>query len=268
MYWVIFLNILDKVIKDNKVRNFVIAIVLLLLTYLVIVFLTENDKGFSKDLPVSNMQNTQSNNMKDILEDELYVIQNISENEDAYEINIYYPYTTDDELNSYINTKLDLYIKDIKYQASRYDAEVSEGKYKLNISFNVTKGNNNYISFIFYVNQDIKYLHPNEYIFVINYDKSSKKILMQDEIESMYPNLYYNLSEYTYKELLKNENIKNMGMLDMLEAGTHANKYNFMDIGFKDNSLLVLFEKYQVAPYVLGPFEVEVPLEYLKNTNN
>ncbi len=263
MYWVIFLKIIDKILKDSKTRNFVIAVILLLLTYLIIIFLTENDKSFSKELPVSNMQNTQSNNMKDILEDELYVIQNISETDEAYEINIYYPHTTDKALNSYINNKLDLYIKDIKYQASNYEKEVNSGKYKLNILFNVTKSNN-YISFIFYVTQDVKYLHPNEYIFVINYDKSLKKVIMQEEIENMYPNLYYNLSEYTYKELLKNENIKNMGALNMLEKGTHANKFNFMDIAFKGNSLLVLFEKYQVAPYVLGSFEVEVPLEYLE----
>lgn len=265
MYWVIFLKIIDKILKESKTRNFVIAVILLLLTYLIIIFLTENDKSFSKELPVSNMQNTQRNNMKDILEDELYVIQNISEIDDAYEINIYYPHTTDKNLNSYINNKLDLYIKDIKYQASNYDKEVNSGKYTLNILFNVTKGSNNYISFIFYVTQDIKYLHPNEYIFVINYDKTSKKVVMQEDIENMYPNLYYNLSEYTYKELLKNENIKNMGALNMLESGTHANKYNFMDIAFSEAKLLVLFEKYQVAPYVLGSFEVEVPLEYLNN---
>ena len=111
MYWVIFLNIENKIINEKKkVRNFIIAVVLLLATYLVIIFLTENDKGFSNELPVSNMQNTENNNIEEILNDELYVIQNIFESEDSYEIDIYYPFTTDDELNSYINTKLDLYI--------------------------------------------------------------------------------------------------------------------------------------------------------------
>lgn len=269
MYWVIFLNIGNEINSEkNKVRNFIIAIILLLVTYLVIVFLTENDKSFSEDLPVSSMQNTKNNDIQTILKDELYVIQNKSESEEGYEINIYYPYTTDEDLNSYINTKLELYIKDIKFQASRYNEEVSSGKYVLNISFNVTKGNNNYISFIFYVNQDIKYIHPNEYIFVINYDKNAKKILMQEDIENMYPDLYYNLSVYTFDKLLKNEDIKNMGAIDLLESGTHANKYNFMDIAFKDDNLLVLFEKYQVAPYVLGTFEIEVPLSYLENIDN
>lgn len=262
----IFLNILNKIINCNsRVRNFVIAVILLLLTYLVIVFLTENDKSFSEELPVSNIKNTESNNIQDVLEDELYVIQNKCENEEAYEINVYYPYTTQEQLNSYINKKIEMYIKEIKYLASRYEKEVSKGKYKLHISFDVTKGKQDYISFIFYVKQDVKYVHPNEYIFTINYDKKTNKILMQEDIENMYPNLYYNLSEYTYNELVKNEEIKNMGALDILKAGTHANKYNFMDIAFKDNSLLVIFEKYQVAPYVLGLFEVEVPLKYLEN---
>lgn len=163
------MSILDKILKQSKTRNFVIAILLLLVAYLVIVFLTENDNGFSKELPVSNMKNTENNDTESILKDELYVIQNVSEENEGYEIEIYYPYTTDANLNAYINAKLELYKKDIKFQANNYENEVQEGKYKLNISFNVTKSSDtNYISFIFYVTQDIKYLHPNETIFVIN----------------------------------------------------------------------------------------------------
>ncbi len=263
MYWVIFLKILDNVLKESKTRNFIIAVILLLLTYLLIVFLTERDDNFRTDLPVSNMENTKNSDIGTLLKDELYVIQNITEEDESYEINIYYPYTTDEKLNSYINTKLELYKKDIKFQASNYENEIQEGKYKLNICFNVTKSEDKYISFIFYVTQDIKYLHPQETIFVINYDKTNKKILLQEDLEKMFPNLYYNLSEYTYNQLLNKEEIKNMGTLEMLESGTRPNKYNFMDAAFKDNSLLVLFEKYQIAPYVLGYFEVEVPMGYL-----
>lgn len=257
---------LKSILDKNKTRNFIIAVALLLGTYLLIVFLTEKDNSISEDLPVSNMRNTEDNDIQDILKDELYIIQNSSEQDGGYEIEIYYPYTTDNGLNSYINTKLELYKKDIKFQASNYENEITEGKYKLNISFNVTKSaDDKYISFIFIVTQDIKYLHPKETIFVINYDKENKKIILSEDIEGMYPNLYYNLSEYTYKELLKNEEIKNMGALKILEEGTKANRYNFMDLAFKENTVLVIFEKYQVAPYVLGRFEIEVPIEYLKN---
>lgn len=255
-----------NILNDNKTRNFIIAVLLLLGTYLLIVFLTENDNSIKEELPVSNMKNTVNNSVESILKDELYVIQKIAEQDEGYEIEIYYPYTTDNDLNSYINTKLELYKKDIKFQASNYKNEIMEGKYKLNISFDVTKSSDGkYISFIFAVTQDVKYLHPKETIFVINYDKENKKIVMPEDIEAMYPNLYYNLSEYTYKELLKNEEIKNMGALQMLEEGTRANKYNFMDLAFNGNSILVIFEKYQVAPYVLGRFEIEVPIEYLKS---
>ena len=268
MYWVISLSLLSKiknVNSDNRVRNLIIAVILLILTYCIMLAILKNDKSFDTSLPVTSLKSSDYKDMKEILEDELYVIQNISEEENGYKVDIYYPYTLDDNLNSYISTKLELYIKDIKFAASRYDEEVAKGKYVLKIFFNVTKSSDDYISFIFFVNQDIKYLHPNEYIFVINYDKKNKKIIMQEDIEKMFPNLYYNLSKYTYNELLKNEEIKNMGALDMLKAGTHADKYNFMDIAFKKDSLLVLFEKYQVAPYVLGAFEVEVPIEYLLN---
>jgi len=260
------LNKLKNILNNSKTRNFLLSVILLLATYLLIVFLTEKDNSFSTELPVSNMKNTENNDMENILKDELYVIQTSNESDEGYEIDIYYPYTLDESLNSYINTKLELYKKDIKFQASNYKNEITQGKYKLNISFDVTKSSDNkYISFVFIVTQDVKYLHPKETIFVINYDKENKRIVMPEDIENMYPNLYYNLSEYTYKELLKNEEIKNMGTLNMLEEGTRANKYNFMDLAFKENNILVIFEKYQVAPYVLGRFEVEVPIEYLKN---
>lgn len=253
-----------ELVNKNKVKNFLIAFAILIVTYLVIVYITRNDKTFDSDLPVSNMQNTQADKVEELLKDE-YIIQNIAESEEGYEISIYYPYTKDDTLNTHIKTRLDLYIKDIKYQAEKYDSEVQKGKYKLNISFDVTKGNNGIVSYIFTVIQDIKYMHPNEYIFVINYDSNTSKIISQEDIEKMFPNLYYNLSEYTYKELLKNEEIKNMGALEMLEEGTKANKYNFMDIAFNLDNMVVMFEKYQVAPYVLGTFSVEVPLNYLEN---
>lgn len=258
----------NNILNSNKTRNFLIAVILLLATYLLIVFLTERDNSIKEDLPVSNMKNTDNNDMKSILKDELYVIQNSSEEDKGYEIEIYYPYTTDNNLNSYINAKLELYKKDIKFQASNYENEIMEGKYKLDISFNVTKSvDNKYISFIFIVTQDVKYLHLKETIFVINYDKQNKKIVMSEDMENMYPNLYYNLSEYTYNQLLKNQEVQNMGALKMLEEGTRANKYNYMDLAFKGESILVIFEKYQVAPYVLGRFEVEVPIEHLKNNN-
>lgn len=253
-----------ELVNKNKVKNFLVAFAILIVTYLVIVYITRNDKTFDSDLPVSNMQNTQADRVEELLKDE-YIIQNITESEEGYEISIYYPYTKDDTLNTHIKTRLDLYIKDIKYQAEKYDSEVQKGKYKLNISFDVTKGNNGIVSYIFTVIQDIKYMHPNEYIFVINYDSNTSKIISQEDIEKMFPNLYYNLSEYTYKELLKNEEIKNMGAFEMLKEGTQANKYNFMDIAFNLDNMVVMFEKYQVAPYVLGTFSVEVPLDYLEN---
>ena len=103
----IFLKWLKNLLINNKTRNFIIAVALLLATYLLIVFLTENDNSIRDELPVSNMKNTENNNLESILKDELYIIQNLSEQDEGYEIEIYYPYTTDDKLNSYINTKLE-----------------------------------------------------------------------------------------------------------------------------------------------------------------
>ena len=49
MYQVIFLKWFKDVLNNsnNKTRNFLIAVILLLATYLLIVLLTENDNSFS-----------------------------------------------------------------------------------------------------------------------------------------------------------------------------------------------------------------------------
>ncbi len=251
--------------ENKKLKHFTIAFILVIITYILMIILSNNSKDFNKDLPViSVLESTRENkDIKKILQDELYVVQNITEKTETYEINIFYPESKSQVLNPYIKNKIDLYIKDIKYQAKSHENDAQKGKHKLDINFYVTEGENGYISFIFVVRTDTKWFHINEYFFVINYDNKSDKLITQEVIEKQYKNLYVNLSNYTYNYLSQNEAIKKMGAIDMLKDGTKANRYNFLDIAFDGKDMLVLFEKYQIAPYVLGSFEVKVPLENL-----
>ncbi|MDD2627303.1 MAG: hypothetical protein PHR25_02860 [Clostridia bacterium] len=252
--------------KENKrLKNFIIAFILLIITYILMIVLSKNNKGFNKDIPViSVLESTRENkDIKKVLQDELYVVQNITEKNEIYEINVFYPESKSQVLNSYIKNKIDLYIKDIKYQANSHENDARKGKYKLDINFYVTEGENGYVSFIFVVRVDTKWFHINEYFFVVNYDYKSDKLITQEMIEKQYKNLYVNLSNHTYNHLSQNEAIKKMGAIDMLKDGTKASRYNFLDIAFDGKDMLVLFEKYQVAPYVLGSFEVKVSLEDL-----
>ena len=84
----IFLKILENICEKSKIKNIIIAVILLLETYLYIILLTENDNDFREDLPVSNMKSTINNDIDNILKDELYIVQNMSEEGDGYEIEI------------------------------------------------------------------------------------------------------------------------------------------------------------------------------------
>lgn len=47
-----------KIVINHKLKNFLIALAILIATYLCIIYISQNDKTFDKELPVSNMQST------------------------------------------------------------------------------------------------------------------------------------------------------------------------------------------------------------------
>lgn len=102
--------------------------------------------------------------------------------------------------------------------------------------------------------------HPYHNNKVINFDLTSGKVLALDDIfkkNSKYLQLLAAYSKKTLDQKLKNDSW-------MVEQGTKADVKNFQNWNLQADSLLITFDEYQVAPYVYGTQEVEIPYSELK----
>lgn len=98
----------------------------------------------------------------------------------------------------------------------------------------------------------------------VNYDKRSDKVITIDDILLMYPGFLYNVSDYCYTQLKENKDIKKYGAYDVLKVGTQPLKQNYERFCLGKKHLTIYFEVYQIAPYVLGSFELRVPVSIIK----
>lgn len=101
--------------------------------------------------------------------------------------------------------------------------------------------------------------HPYHNHKVVNYDLSSGKMLSLANLFKPNTNYMKFISEYSKKELLAKLPDK-----WMVEKGAKDPK-NYQSWNIQDNTLLITFNEYQVAPYASGPQEIEIPFSTLKN---
>lgn len=189
-----------------------------------------------------------------------YEIKSIIENNENYEIDVYYPFTKFEKLNKCVELKIGEYINNFKSKMKIKEVQKDIDKCFIKITFEDME-NSKYLSFVFRIEENMQNIHPENYIYTVNYDKQQGKIVDIDELNKRYPNIVIDMAKYSYKELLNNEKIKEYGTYSMLELGTKATKNNYSKFILDNNKIIVYFEQSQVAPYVLGEFIVEIPFE-------
>lgn len=71
-----------------------------------------------------------------------------------------------------------------------------------------------------------------------------------------------NISKYalTY---FKNKKLE----YNLFEEGFESKKENYQVFALTNNSIIFYFNEYQIAPYVAGSFEMELPYESIENNN-
>lgn len=104
--------------------------------------------------------------------------------------------------------------------------------------------------------------HPYHNHHVINFDLTKGKVLALADLFKPKSNFLKLIAEYSRKQLLKNSS--DLTMAEMVKQGTKADPKNFRNWNIQNDTLLFTFEEYQVAPYVNGPQEVEIPYAALK----
>lgn len=246
---------LNKKHIDSSINNkgFICAIIILIIIYIMFVFLYKEGQKY-KSVNVSNM-GVQANPLSDF-----YTLKELKREDTNLKCSIYIPNTRDEKLNKYIQINIEEYILNLHNLIKNKNLEGY--KSTLDISFDTYIGvEEKYISFVFHIFVDNGGAHPNIYIWSVIYDIKGKEIINIDSISQKYPNFLVDISEYSYNELLKNKEIKESKAYDILKEGTAPTRDNFRNLAIDKNNLIIFFEKYQVAPYVLGEFKLEIPMK-------
>ena len=175
----------------------------------------------------------------------------IEEKTNNYKITVYYPKTDYSKLNNVINDKIYGYIKEFKEDVNSSDYPINQ-YYSLIILYDSYEYDN-YISYIFRIEDYTGGAHPNHRIYTVVYDIKNNEIITIDDLINKNQNILNIFSE-TSREILKSNN--RITSSTMLYEGTKPKIQNFQNFGFSNNGIILFFPQYQVAPYSQGEFNV------------
>lgn len=102
--------------------------------------------------------------------------------------------------------------------------------------------------------------HPYHTHQVLNYDLNKGKVLALKDLFKPRANYLNLFAKYSGVELNKKLQDK-----WMIKEGTAPLPKNYQQWNLNDKGILITFDEYQVAPYVAGAQEVEIPYSALKN---
>lgn len=181
----------------------------------------------------------------------------IEEKNNNYKIITYYPKTDYPKLNNVINDKIYEYIKEFKENVNSSDYPINQ-YYSLIILYDCYEYDN-YISYIFRIEDYTGGAHPNHRIYTVVYDIKNNVIITIDDLINKNQNILNIFSENSREILKSNDKITSS---TMLYEGTKPKKENFTNFVFSKNGIILFFPQYQVAPYSQGEFNVV--LDYKK----
>ena len=184
----------------------------------------------------------------------------IEEKVDNYKIMVYYPKTYYSKLNNIINDKIYGYIKEFKKNVNNSNYPVNQ-YYSLIILYECYEYDN-YISYIFRIEDYTGGAHPNHRIYTVVYDIKNNEIITIDDLINKNQNILNIFSEISRDTLKSNNKITSS---TMLYEGTKPIKENFTNFVFNKNGIILFFPEYQVAPYSQGEFNVVISYKKIGN---
>lgn len=173
---------------------------------------------------------------------------------DYNSIKIFYPSTSYEKLNKKIRKNIDSQLLEFKnitlsdYKTNYYlIINYKEYKYK------------NIISYIFFSESYTGGAHPIHLLWTINYDTNMNDFITIENLTKKNKNILNDLSEYSYDFISKKKEFKRENILEMLKDGTRPLESNFKNILFSQDGLILYFERYQIAPYYYGDYNILIP---------
>lgn len=207
----------------------------------------------SRSYDIENVKQVYQNNEE--LKMEKLVID-----EEKIGCNIYYPQTKYDVLNNQIKSDIENRVNLIK-EKSEYNSKV-----KMDITYDckkVTLNKKKYITCVFYKKISQQIVHPNLELFCINYSISDNKIITIDDIIKSDNNLNI-LKTECENTLLDNDKIKKYNLEKEIKEKVKNDPNIYSTFSFNENELIIYFNEYTVAPYVVGILKVKLNINKLE----
>lgn len=214
-----------------KRKTIFFIILFTIFTLLLIIFLFKNNNTKEKSIITSN------NNIK---------------------IDIKYPTYNNKKLNKKIDKVISSYTNTIE----DYPKYTNDNLYTLFIEYKEYKYKN-YISIVFNIEYYLGGAHPNHNIETIIYNTKDHNFITINNLISDNKNIISNLSKISRRELEKNKIFQDKTLKAMMLDGTTPNKKNFTKLIFSNKGLILYFERYQIAPYYLGEYNITIPYNNL-----
>lgn len=181
---------------------------------------------------------------------------NINHNDNNITIN--YPSTNYLKVNTIIKEYLDTNINNFK----NITLDKTKTTYYLIINYKEYHYQN-LISYIFFSESFTGGAHPIHLIKSFIYNIDTNSFITINTLIKNNSNILKELSNYTYKTLSNKKIFQNQVVNNMLKEGTLPTTDNFKNILFTDKGLIIYFERYQIAPYYYGDYNIIVPYEDL-----
>ena len=106
-------------------------------------------------------------------------------------------------------------------------------------------------------------MHPNLELFCINYSISDNKIITIDDIIKSDNNLNI-LKTECENTLLDNDKIKKYNLEKEIKEKVKNDPNIYSTFSFNENELIIYFNEYTVAPYVVGILKVKLNINKLE----
>ena len=195
----------------------------------------------------------------------VYLIINKQNTKNKYNINhndnnitINYPSTNYPKVNTIIKEYLDTSINNFK----NITLDKTKTTYYLIINYKEYHYHN-LISYIFFSESFTGGAHPVHLIKSFVYNINTNSFITINTLIKNNPNILNELSNYTYHTLSNKKIFQNQVVKDMLKEGTLPTTNNFKNILFTDKGLIIYFERYQIAPYYYGDYNITIPYKDL-----
>lgn len=170
-----------------------------------------------------------------------YTIESISQKDDEYSIDVYYPVTKCKEANDKINDKINEYINQCKTNKKSLIISFEEYEYK------------DYDSYKFIINMERDKTHKSEDIYTITFN--DKGILDL--------NKYIEINSDVIKERIKNDS-KYKEYVNDERLDSYLSKDNILNnFILTENSIVLYFDTNTVLPNVAGVVQIEIPYEII-----